>query len=148
MTPYLADWWRAYVGGAYLWRGRTPQLWRRPCGPDVGVDCWGLHAHAMEHVFRRPIDDFGWAYPDDGKPGRAQASDRIEAELSVWRGVPWEEGAAALFRDLRGRPLHIGTCLRQRGIVLHAQSDFGVGLLDIPNSLKWKDRLVGTYLPG
>lgn len=137
MRPLRADWWRAYVGGAYLWRGRIP---------SVGVDCWGLHSHVMTHVFGRPVGDFGWAYPADGDIGRDQARAAVDAALPGWQPVDWEEGAGALFR-VNGLPIHIGTCTATRGVVLHAHHAGGVDLLDIPDSLKWKGRFVGCFLP-
>lgn len=148
MTPPARAWWKPYLGGAFLWRGREPQLNRRqsPAGAAVGVDCWGLYAHAMRHVFGRPVDDYGWAYPGDGDEGRAQARARIAHELPNWFEVPWEEGAAALFR-IDGRPVHVGICLAQHGYVLHAHRDTGVDTLRIRTSIAWKGRFAGCFLP-
>ena len=137
MTPLRPDWWRAYVGGAYLWRGRDPK---------AGVDCWGLYAHVLAHDFGRPVNDFGWAYPLDGDAGRDQARAFAAGEVTGWRQVEWEEGAAALF-NVGAVPVHVGVCTTQRGIVLHAHRNAGVDLLDIDQSLKWKGRFVGCFLP-
>lgn len=129
-----------YVGGLYLWRGRDPGR------TGAGVDCWGLHAHVMPHDFGRPVDDFGWAYPSPGETGLAEARARIAVEERAWRRVDWEEGALALFK-VRGEPVHVGTCTATPGVVLHAHHTVGVDLLDVFNSVKWKDRFVGCYLP-
>lgn len=140
MVPLRPEWWLPYCGGEYLWRGREPGRGR------PGVDCWGLHAHVMRVDFGRPVNDFGWAYPAEGEEGLAQARQRIATEETAWRKAEWEEGALALFKVL-GRPVHVATCTATPGIVLHAHKTVGVDLLDVPHSLKWKDRLVGCYLP-
>jgi cell wall-associated NlpC family hydrolase len=137
VTPTRPDWWRAYVGGAYRWRGRDPA---------TGVDCWGLFAHVLRTDFGRAVDDFGWAYPGDGDAGRDQARAAVDAQLPAWREVSWEEGAGVLFR-VAGEPVHIAIATAQPGLVLHAHSVGGVDLLDVPNSTKWKDRFVGCFLP-
>lgn len=144
MKPIRPGWWRAYPGGAYLWRGREPSRGGGCSGP--GVDCWGLYAWVLPHDFGRPVNDFGWAYPADGDAGVAQARAFAAGEVTGWQAVAWEEGAAALFEQ-GGIPVHVGVCTAQRGVILHAHEDIGVDLLDINQSLKWKGRFVGCFLP-
>jgi hypothetical protein len=140
LTPLRPEWWLAYVGGDYRWRGRDPGRGR------AGVDCWGLYAHVLPHDFGRPVDDFGWAYPSGGAAGLFEARDRISIELPAWRPVEWEEGAGVLF-EVKSCPVHIGIATHTPGVVLHAHSSVGVDLLDVPHSVKWKDRFVGCFLP-
>lgn len=133
MTPLRRQWWRPYVGGRYLWKGRSL---------DAGVDCWGLCVIVLPREFARTIDDFGWAYSEDYAAGRADARARIAAELPAWRKVPWEEGALALFTRA-----HVGICTLTPGVVLHAHQSTGVDLLNFEEATRWQGRFLGCYLP-
>lgn len=135
MTPARPEWWNAYIGGAYAFRGRCLA---------AGIDCWGLVVRVLADEFGLAVDDFGARYA--GPEGRVAAKAAIAAELPGWREVTWEEGAVALMIE-GGKPSHVGICTVTRGIVLHAHHSVGVNLLDIPRSVRWKDRLVGCYLP-
>jgi len=137
VKPLRPNWWLAYPGGDYLWRGRDPV---------AGIDCWGLYAHVQRHDFGRAVNDFGWVYPLNGAAGREQARAFAVDEVRGWRQVDWEEGAAALF-NVGGEPVHVGICTPQPRIVLHAHGDCGVDLLNIDQSVKWKGRFVGCFLP-
>ena len=140
MPPLHPQWWLPYVGGPYLWRGREPGR------TGAGVDCFGLHAHVLRHDFGHPIDDRAWLYPSLGDEGGREAMAGIAAEEPHWRRVDWEEGALALFK-VKGHPVHVGTCTHTPGVILHAHRSVGVDTLDVFNSVKWKNRLVGCYLP-
>ncbi len=135
MTPRGPEWWLAYLGHDYLFRGRTLA---------GGIDCWGLVVVVLQDVFGIAVDDFGAMYAGDN--GRHAARAVIAAERQGWREVEWEEGAVALLRE-GGAPSHVGICTATRGVILHAHHSCGVDMLDIERSIYWKDRLVACYLP-
>lgn len=150
MTPLTGpEWWRAYAGGPYRFRGRDIA---------TGIDCWGLYAHVMAADFGRPVNDFGALYAPDGAadPGNRRgldaAASAVADNVSGWRKLPgqtlaaWEEGAGCLFR-VRGRPLHCGVATGTRGVLLHAHAEAGVDLLDLRSNPKWMARLDGLYVP-
>jgi cell wall-associated NlpC family hydrolase len=143
MTPLRPNWWLAYCGAPYAFRGRDLA---------TGIDCWGLFVLVQREAFGRIVDDFGEVYPPDraedpgDRRGLLAAASAIRDRLPAWRKVPWEEGAGALLLS-RGRPLHVGVCTATRGIILHAHAATGVDLLDLKTSIKWGDKLVGCYLP-
>ena len=138
MTPLRPQWWRHYAGlYGYLWRGRELA---------TGVDCWSLAVIVERVEFDEHLNEFAGVFSADIRIGLEEARDRVEVELPAWREVPWEEGAIALFR-VAGHPVHVGVATSKKGVVLHAHQKTGVDLLDIPKSIKWKDRFVGCYLP-
>lgn len=153
MRPDDPDWWRRFIDGRYLWRGRTPTH-----AGGEGVDCWGLGVWVAREHFGYAWQDHATAYPDDGPEGRAQATSAMRANLSAWREVEWEEGAGVLF-NVFGEPLHVGVATRSKGVVLHARgatfhpvtkrlvSPGIVNLLDLNQSSQWGRRFAGCHLP-
>jgi cell wall-associated NlpC family hydrolase len=137
VTPESPDWWRAYLGASYAWRGRSL---------ETGLDCWGLVVHVLREEFGLAVDDFGRLYDADGSPGRRLARAAIAAELPGWREVAWEEGAVVLFRE-RTVPSHVGIALPRSGWVLHAHHTHGVTTFDAFAHPVWKAAFVGCYLP-
>ncbi|MBQ6905189.1 MAG: C40 family peptidase [Spirochaetia bacterium] len=129
-----AEWVKDYIGIPFVSGGRDP---------NIGLDCYGLFRHVLNHIFGKNLPMLSGGYEDACNPDEAgRIYDKNKPLIAGSRIAQPEYGCGVVLK-YSGRPTHVGIYVGG-GYILHTTAQTG-SVLESVDSPQIRCRIEGYY---